>query len=97
MIGAVGAGALFWAIASGYRLFRGVDGLGLGDAKFIFGAALWVGPTGVINVIFLAAVSGIIGALCVGAWRGTKEIGHIPFGPFLAFATFFIWLFGPIL
>lgn len=97
MLGAALAGGLFWAVSAGYRRFRGVDGLGLGDAKFIFGAGLWVGPIGVISVIFMAAVIGVIVTLCVGILRQNRYVGHIPFGPFLAYATFFIWLFGPLL
>ena len=97
MVGAVLAGGLFWAMSAGYRRFRGIDGLGLGDAKFIFGAGLWVGPIGVINVIFFAAVIGILVTLSVGVLRQSRKSGHIPFGPFLAYATFFIWLFGPLL
>ncbi|KAB7610194.1 prepilin peptidase [Amylibacter sp. SFDW26] len=97
MIAGCVAALLFWTISIIFRRLRGYDGLGMGDTKFIFGCGLWVGLIGVINVIFLASIIGILATLCVNRLSNKKDERYIPFGPFLAFSTFYIWLFGPVL
>lgn len=93
------AGGLFWALAEGFRAVKGYDGLGLGDAKLIAGSGLWLGLTALPSVIFIAATFGLIVTLIYRvAMRvaRTERIG-IALGPFLALATWLIWLYGPLI
>ncbi|MEM9099453.1 MAG: A24 family peptidase [Pseudomonadota bacterium] len=93
------AGGLFWALAECFRALRGYDGLGLGDAKLIAGSALWLGLWALPAVIFIAAISGLTITLFYRATMGvakTDRIG-IALGPFLAFATWLTWLYGPLI
>jgi leader peptidase (prepilin peptidase) / N-methyltransferase len=81
-----------------YRLLRGHEGLGHGDAKLLAASGAWVGASALPQVILGAAVSGLFAAACLrlaGIRLGARSA--LPFGPFLAFATWLIWLLGPVL
>jgi leader peptidase (prepilin peptidase)/N-methyltransferase len=89
---ALGYSSLF-AIAMFYRRLRGREGLGLGDAKLLAASGAWVGATALPMVILAAALSALTAAGCLRL-RGVR-IGAqspLPFGPFLALATWALWL-----
>jgi len=76
-----------------YRLARGRDGLGFGDAKLLAGAGAWIGWSGLPFVILIASATGI--ALVAAARLAGQRIAatdQVPFGPFLAVATMIVWL-----
>jgi leader peptidase (prepilin peptidase) / N-methyltransferase len=78
-----------------YRALRGREGLGGGDAKLLAASGAWVGAGALPQLVFAAAVSGLLAAGCMrlaGVRLGARSA--LPFGPFLAFATWLIWLFG---
>ena len=77
-------GLLFWLFQRLYFRVRHVEGLGLGDVKFLAAAAIWVGIAGVPTLLLIAALA----ALCVAgslqlAGHEMKRQTSIPFGPFL--------------
>ncbi|WP_229183922.1 prepilin peptidase [Bradyrhizobium oropedii] len=78
-------GMLFWLLQRLYFAVRGVDGLGLGDVKFLAAAAIWVGALGVPTLLLIAALAAlaVAGGLQL-AGREMKRQTSIPFGPFLA-------------
>jgi leader peptidase (prepilin peptidase)/N-methyltransferase len=81
-------------IAWGYRAWRGQEGLGQGDAKLLAAAGAWLGAWALPQVVLAAAVAGLLavfGLRLAGVQLGARSA--IPFGPFLAFATWLIWLF----
>ncbi len=96
-----GAGAGFAVIAAigyAYRRLRGRDGIGLGDAKLAAAAGAWVGWIGLPGVILIAALAGIAAVLLRGAADGRIEATRrIAFGPFVALATWVIWVHGPLM
>ena len=76
-----------------YRKFRGRDGLGEGDAKLLAAAGAWVGASGLPQVVLIAALAGLVaaaGARLAGARLSATSA--LPFGPFLALATWLVWL-----
>lgn len=84
-------------VACGYRWLRGREGLGLGDAKLLAAAGAWVGASGLPSVVAGGALGALIaagGLMLVGV--RLKRTSALPFGPFLALATWLVWLFGPI-
>jgi len=85
------------AVALVYRALRQREGLGRGDAKLLGAAGAWVGATALPQVILLAALTGLLAA-AVLRLGGVPLRAHsaLPFGPFLALATWTIWLGGPI-
>lgn len=87
----------FRAVALIYRWWRGREGLGGGDAKLLAAAGAWVGASGLASVVFGGAVIALIAAaLSALAGRRFRRDTALPFGPFLALATWLVWLFGPL-
>lgn len=87
LVGALLGSGFLLAIAVAFRRLRGLDGLGLGDVKFLAGAGAWTGWQGVGPVIFLAALVALA-VVGVRRWAGVTLDRHapIPFGPALCFA-----------
>lgn len=82
------------ALMSGYRRWRGRDGIGLGDVKLAAVAGAWLGLVTVFAVIELAALAAL-GAYAVSGYlrkRPLKATAFLPFGLFLAPAIWFGWL-----
>jgi leader peptidase (prepilin peptidase)/N-methyltransferase len=88
----------FRLIASVYRALRGREGLGRGDAKLLAASGAWVGVSALPQLVLGAAVSALLAAACLRL-AGMRLAAHsaLPFGPFLALATWLIWVFGPFL
>jgi leader peptidase (prepilin peptidase) / N-methyltransferase len=84
------------AIAVLYRRLRHREGLGQGDAKLLAASGAWVGVDALPQVILVAAVLALMAAACLRL-AGVRFGAHsaLPFGPFLAFATWLLWLSGP--
>src|ERR1700744_3806830 len=57
-------GAVFWLLRRLYFSFRGIQGLGLGDVKFLGAAGIWVGVAGIPMLLLIATISALA---CVGA------------------------------
>lgn len=97
LLGAVFGYAGLRVVAWAYRRLRGREGLGLGDAKLLAAAGAWVGVTGLPSVLVGAAVAAlaVAGGLILAGHRLNRH-SALPFGPFLAVATWLIWLFGPV-
>jgi leader peptidase (prepilin peptidase)/N-methyltransferase len=85
------------AIAALYRSLRGREGLGGGDAKLLAASGAWLGAAALLQVILLAAVSALVAAgflRLAGIRLGIHSA--LAFGPFLALATWVLWLLGPL-
>jgi leader peptidase (prepilin peptidase)/N-methyltransferase len=94
-IGAAVAYLGFRALAWGYKMIRGRDGLGQGDAKLLAAAGAWLGWVALPQVILIAAVCGIVVALVTAVRLGRLDGGgRIPFGPSLSFSIWVVWLYG---
>ncbi len=85
------------AVAVVYRAVRQREGLGGGDPKLLSAAGAWVGATALPQVILLAALTALLAATVLHL-RGVPLRAHsaLPFGPFLALASWTIWLGGLI-
>jgi leader peptidase (prepilin peptidase)/N-methyltransferase len=88
---------LLKGVAVAYRHLRQAEGLGGGDAKLLAAAGAWVGATALPQVILGAALGAlaVAGMLRLGGVRlGARSA--LPFGPFIAAASWSIWLIGPL-
>jgi len=85
---------LLFATARAYRVLRGRDGLGLGDAKLLAALGAWIGLSNLPVVLLLASCLGLAaaGAGLLFGKRVTAATA-IPFGPFLALAGWLAWLY----
>jgi leader peptidase (prepilin peptidase)/N-methyltransferase len=85
------------AVAYAYRRRRGFDGLGGGDAKLLAGAGAWLGWEALPFILLMASLAGIAAFLLIAARERRFDPGRpIPFGPFLALATWMAWLVLPL-
>lgn len=87
LIGAVIGYGAFWAVNEAFRRMRGVDGLGLGDAKLLAAIGAWFGWQALPLVVLIASLASlaVLGALRLGGAR--FEAGTaVPFGPGLCAA-----------
>ena len=85
------AGLLFWSLRAVHRLWRGVEGLGLGDVKLAAAGAPWLAWTSLVPVLELAVVAALVAVLIEARHRraGPRLDDMVPFGVFLAPA---LWL-----
>jgi leader peptidase (prepilin peptidase) / N-methyltransferase len=81
-------------LRAAFHLVRGVDGLGLGDVKFLGAAGLWVGASGLPWLVLMASISGLAFALAVQlATKNFTRQTRLAFGPHLALGLFVTWIF----
>jgi leader peptidase (prepilin peptidase)/N-methyltransferase len=83
-------GALFWLLRRLYFAFREIQGLGLGDVKFLAAAGVWSGVEGIPVLLLVAALTALV---CAAAMQlaGRQLTGQtsLSFGPFLAMGLLF--------
>ncbi len=96
-LGAALGWTVFAAVAAGYRALRGRDGLGGGDAKLLAAAGAWLGWQALPAVMLLAAGTalGVVGTLRLLRRRASGGM-KLAFGPWLALATWLLWLYGGV-
>lgn len=92
-------GALGFALLAGpalaYRWLRGKDGMGAGDPWLLGAIGLWLGMTGVIATLLIAALAGIAAALVLKiAGREVDSQSALPLGLFLALAAIAVRMAG---
>ncbi len=89
VMGALVAYVMFAGLGELYFRQRGVDGLGLGDAKLFAGAGAWLGWQDLPIVLLLATTAGLILALLTNRINQPRPLA---FGPFIAFAFWVVWV-----
>jgi leader peptidase (prepilin peptidase)/N-methyltransferase len=77
-----------------YKLWRGIEGMGWGDVKYLAAIGSVVGLRGAVGVLVVASVVGaLVGLGLMAVGRGSGKTA-LPFGTFLALAVIF-WLYAP--
>jgi leader peptidase (prepilin peptidase) / N-methyltransferase len=77
-------GATVWLLRRLYFALRKIQGLGLGDVKFLAAATTWVGISGIPILLLVAAVTALAAAgVMQVAGRSMTRQSALPFGPFL--------------
>lgn len=87
----IGAGAgfvLFWGIGEAFFRLRGVEALGIGDAKLFAAAGAWLGWAMLPEVLLYATVSALLFAVLYPRFRQEG----LAFGPWLAAGLLIGWL-----
>ena len=87
-------GAIFWLLRRLYFAFRKVQGLGLGDVKFLAAGGIWVGVSGLPVLLLVATLAALV---CAGVMQLTgrplTSQTSLSFGPFLAIGLLFALAF----
>jgi leader peptidase (prepilin peptidase) / N-methyltransferase len=94
LLGAVVGALLPTLVIVIYKVWRGIEGMGWGDVKYLAAIGSVVGLQGVVGVLVIAATVGALfglGMIAMGRGSGKTEL---PFGTFLALAVIF-WLYAP--
>lgn len=93
---AAGWGSLA-AVAWGFRRWRGVDGMGPGDAKLFGAAGAWLGWAALPSVMLVACAAAFLW-VGVRVLRGGRTAARerIAFGAPLSLAILAVWLEGPL-
>ena len=81
--------AFLWAIGELFYRWRGVEGLGIGDAKLLGALVVVLGPMRLPELLFLSSLGGIV-AILTCRFHGRAMQKGIPFGPFIAYAGFIL-------
>jgi leader peptidase (prepilin peptidase)/N-methyltransferase len=92
--GLVGGGSL-WLVGEIWYRLRGVEAMGLGDVKLMFGVGVLLGWRLTLLTIFLGAFTGAIaGSIMIVGKKGKDMQSQIPFGIFLGTGSVIAMLFG---
>jgi leader peptidase (prepilin peptidase)/N-methyltransferase len=89
IIGTVAGYAVLLAISVTYRMTRGREGLGLGDAKLLGALGAWFGWQALPFILLMASVTGLAVMLLTG--RAKNATARVPLGTFLALAALPAW------
>ena len=77
-----------------YRLWRGIEGMGWGDVKYLAAIGSVVGLRGCVGVLVVGATLGaLVGLGLIASGKGSGKTA-LPFGTFLALAVI-LWLYAP--
>lgn len=91
LLGVLAGGGVLWAFAwLGWLLFKR-EGMGAGDIKLMSAMGLLLGWQGSLLAIFLASLGGSVAGLVQRRRRGAE----LAFGPWLALASWLVFLQGP--
>ncbi len=98
LLGALVGGSGLYLVRVGYRSLRKREGLGLGDVKLAAAAGAWVGMQRLPVLLLLAcllALSVVAAQAVIGRSQDDAAVGMgtaLPFGLFLAPATWLVWM-----
>lgn len=95
LAGVLIGGAILYIPAIIYKKIRGLEGLGGGDIKLLAMMGAFVGPYGVVFVLFFSSLFGCAAAGVGLLFKQTGSTTPIPFGPFLTASAMLYVFAGP--
>jgi leader peptidase (prepilin peptidase)/N-methyltransferase len=97
VIGAAAGYLVFWLLATGFKLLRGIEGMGGGDFKLLAALGACFGWSALLPIVLLSAgVGSVVGIGLMLARRATM-LSRLPFGVYLAPAGVIMLFFGAAL
>ncbi|HMT07484.1 MAG TPA: prepilin peptidase [Pyrinomonadaceae bacterium] len=95
LFGALIGGGSLWAVGAIWKALRGVEAMGLGDVKLLFGIGALFGWRLTLLTIFIGALTGALAGIVVVLRSKDKDMqAQIPFGIFLGIGSIVSMLFG---
>jgi leader peptidase (prepilin peptidase) / N-methyltransferase len=97
LIGAAAGFVVLAAIRTGYRLWRGREGMGGGDPKLLAAIGAWLGWQSLPLVLVGAGLAGFAFILATHVRGGEVRMeSRLPLGTLMAVAAWPIWLLAPV-
>jgi leader peptidase (prepilin peptidase)/N-methyltransferase len=93
VLGLLVGGGIILAVSYGYKILRGMVGMGGGDVMLMGMVGSFLGPWGAVAVLFGGALLGTLFAVTAGKGQ-VSGAAKLPFGTFLALAAAVIMFFG---
>ena len=94
LVGAAAGYLVFWLLATGFKLLRGIEGMGGGDFKLLAALGACFGWSALLPIVLLSAgVGSVVGLSLMAAKRATM-LSRLPFGVYLAPAGIIMLFFG---
>ncbi|MCO6510586.1 MAG: prepilin peptidase [Aridibacter famidurans] len=95
VLGGLFGGGSLWLIGAIWKRLRGVDAMGMGDVKMMFGVGALLGLKLTFLAIFIGAFTGAVAGIAYIAYQKEKDLqAQIPFGIFLGAGSIIAILFG---
>jgi leader peptidase (prepilin peptidase)/N-methyltransferase len=94
IIGVLVGGGILYAVAVGYRVLTGREGMGGGDIKLLAMIGAFLGWRGVLVTLIIGSFTGAVVGISLIVARRTQSRIPIPFGPFLALGAVCALVFG---
>lgn len=94
-LGILCGGGLLYAVAYGYHVLTGREGMGGGDIKLLAMIGAFLGWQSLLYVVFFSSLTGSLAGGAAMLIRKTGGRARIPFGPFLAAGAITWLLFSP--
>ncbi|MGK2858379.1 MAG: prepilin peptidase [Thermoanaerobaculia bacterium] len=94
LIGAFVGGSLIFSVNLLYKAWRGIDGMGMGDAKMLAMIGAVMGWKAVLPVLFLASMVGAVFGIAFAMRSPAGMQTALPFGVFLGLASILLLFFG---
>lgn len=92
VIGALSGYLVLWLLAHGYRLLRGKEALGMGDAKLLAALGAWLGWQALPQLLLLASGGSLIWIFASHLMSRRSLTAPFPFGPGLAAAGLILFV-----
>jgi leader peptidase (prepilin peptidase)/N-methyltransferase len=97
LVGAAIGWGFLAVLGLAYRRLRGVDGIGLGDAKLLGAAGAWLGWRPLPSVVLIACATAFVWVGFQAIARGRTALAdRLAFGAPLCLAIWIVWLHGPL-
>ena len=98
LAGAAAGYGVLAILAWAWRRWRGVDGVGMGDAKLLAAAGAWLGWRPLPSVVVIACAIALAWILITSIGGRTPLRGRrVAFGVPLSLAIWIVWLYGPLI
>ncbi len=95
LFGALVGGGSLWLVGALWKALRGVEAMGLGDVKLLFGVGALLGWRLTLLTIFLGAFTGALAGIGVIIKQKDRDLqAQIPFGIFLGIGSIIAILWG---
>lgn len=98
ILGGLFGGGSLWLVGELWKKLRGVEAMGFGDVKMMFGVGALLGLKLTFLTIFVGAFTGAVAGILVMAKQKNKDLqAQIPFGIFLGIGSIVALLFGELI